>query len=212
MKQKIAVLLVACVLSTNFYAVSYGANFSDINNVPWPGAVTYINTVSGHYHAYRGLYHPLRLDRAHAQHSAKGQKLPDLCGHEHHVGLYPSSGDTAGYQKVWSSGCELGGILHQPFCGSIPVRRYIFQPAGFQGIQLDFRLPLRQGLSQYQALCKIRAGDRDQSGQNAERTGGSRSGSDRGKSKSRTGSPDGSSGSGKSREKRINPREFYIAL
>ncbi len=46
MKQKIAVLLVACVLSTNFYAVSYGANFSDINNVPWPGAVTYINTVS----------------------------------------------------------------------------------------------------------------------------------------------------------------------
>ncbi|NDO47432.1 S-layer homology domain-containing protein [Clostridium sp. MD294] len=46
MKQKIAVLLVACVLSTNFYITSYGASFSDINNVPWPGAVTYINTVS----------------------------------------------------------------------------------------------------------------------------------------------------------------------
>lgn len=46
MKQKIAVLLVACMLSTNFCIMSYGANFSDINNVPWPGAVTYINTVS----------------------------------------------------------------------------------------------------------------------------------------------------------------------
>lgn len=46
MKQKTAVLLVACMLSTSFCITSYGASFSDINNVPWPGAVTYINTVS----------------------------------------------------------------------------------------------------------------------------------------------------------------------
>lgn len=46
MKRKTAVLLVACMLSANFPVMSYGANFSDINNVPWDGAVTYINTVS----------------------------------------------------------------------------------------------------------------------------------------------------------------------
>lgn len=46
MKRKTAVLLVACMLSTSFCITSYGASFSDINNVPWPGAVTYINTVS----------------------------------------------------------------------------------------------------------------------------------------------------------------------
>lgn len=46
MKRKIAVLLVACMLSGNFSIMSYGASFADINNVPWPGAVTYINTVS----------------------------------------------------------------------------------------------------------------------------------------------------------------------
>ena len=46
MKRKAAILLAVCMLSANFSVSSYGANFSDINNVPWPGAVTYINTVS----------------------------------------------------------------------------------------------------------------------------------------------------------------------
>ena len=46
MKRKTAILLVACILSMNFSVTSYGASFADINNVPWPGAVTYINTVS----------------------------------------------------------------------------------------------------------------------------------------------------------------------
>lgn len=46
MKRKAAILLTVCMLSANFSMISYGANFSDINNVPWPGAVTYINTVS----------------------------------------------------------------------------------------------------------------------------------------------------------------------
>ncbi len=46
MKRKAAILLAVCMLSANFSVSSYGANFSDINNVPWPGAVTYINMVS----------------------------------------------------------------------------------------------------------------------------------------------------------------------
>ncbi len=46
MKRKAAILLAVCMLSANFSVSSYGANFSDINNVPWSGAVTYINTVS----------------------------------------------------------------------------------------------------------------------------------------------------------------------
>lgn len=46
MKRKTAILLVACILSMNFSVTSYGASFADINNVPWPGAVEYINTVS----------------------------------------------------------------------------------------------------------------------------------------------------------------------
>ncbi len=40
MKRKAAILLAVCMLSANFSVSSYGANFSDINNVPWPGAVT----------------------------------------------------------------------------------------------------------------------------------------------------------------------------
>lgn len=46
MKRKAAILLAVCMLSANFSVSSYGANFSDINNVPWSGAVTYINMVS----------------------------------------------------------------------------------------------------------------------------------------------------------------------
>ena len=39
MKRKAAILLAVCMLSANFSVSSYGANFSDINNVPWPGNI-----------------------------------------------------------------------------------------------------------------------------------------------------------------------------
>lgn len=46
MKRKAAVLLTISMAATGFSSVSYGASFSDINNVPWDGAVTYINRVA----------------------------------------------------------------------------------------------------------------------------------------------------------------------
>ena len=46
MKRKAAVLLTISMAATGFSTVSYGASFSDINNVPWDGAVTYINRVA----------------------------------------------------------------------------------------------------------------------------------------------------------------------
>ena len=42
MKKYISFLL-AGIMSVSATMVSFGANFSDINNVPWPGAETYIN-------------------------------------------------------------------------------------------------------------------------------------------------------------------------
>ena len=46
MKRKAAILLTICMATTGFCVTSYGASFSDINNVPWDGAVTYINRVA----------------------------------------------------------------------------------------------------------------------------------------------------------------------
>ncbi len=45
MKKYISFLL-AGAMSFSATAVSFGANFSDINNVPWPGVETYINQVA----------------------------------------------------------------------------------------------------------------------------------------------------------------------
>lgn len=46
MKRQITLAVAAFMTVSNLYVTAYGANFSDINNAPWEGAKTYINSVA----------------------------------------------------------------------------------------------------------------------------------------------------------------------